>query len=120
MDAWLIRDSKSSKSGNWLESMPSPFITKWKAAVTTIFAIKSQVRPVRFPTISPKVRSACIEEKYIQFLGYAKASAGETRNQLYLAADLGFIAPERTNTLQADARLIGGKLYALIRSLRGS
>ena len=56
-------------------------------------------------------------KEYTQFLGYAKGSAGETRNQLYLAADLGYIAPERATTLRADARLIGGKIYALIRSL---
>ncbi|MEX2044147.1 MAG: four helix bundle protein [Opitutus sp.] len=55
--------------------------------------------------------------EYIQFLGYSKGSAGETRNQLYLAEDLGYIAPKRANQLRADARLIGGKLYALIRSL---
>jgi four helix bundle protein len=58
--------------------------------------------------------------EYRQFLGYAKGSAGETRNQLYLAADLNYIAPERAAALRAEARLIGGKLYALIRSLGGS
>ena len=29
--------------------------------------------------------------EFIQFLGYAKGSAGEARNQLYLAADLGYM-----------------------------
>ena len=55
--------------------------------------------------------------EYVQFLGYAKGSAGEVRNQLYLAEDLGYIAPDRANHLRAEARLISGKLYALIRSL---
>lgn len=55
--------------------------------------------------------------EYIQFLNYAKGSAGEVRNQLYLAEDFAYIAAERANQLRADARLIGGKLYALIRSL---
>ncbi|MEY2878624.1 MAG: hypothetical protein RLZZ15_1004 [Verrucomicrobiota bacterium] len=58
-------------------------------------------------------------KEFIQFLGYAKGSAGESRNQLYLAEDLGYITPARANQLRADARLIGGKLYALIRSLDG-
>ena len=57
--------------------------------------------------------------EFIQFLGYAKGSAGETRNQLYLAADLNYIEAARAEQLRADARLIGGKLYALIRSLGG-
>ena len=59
-------------------------------------------------------------KEFVQFLGYAKGSAGEARNQLYLAEDLGYILPERAAQLRADARLIGGKLYALIRSLDGS
>ncbi len=58
--------------------------------------------------------------EYIQFLGYAKGSAGEARNQLYLAEDLGFIPATRAEQLRADVRLIGGKLYALIRSLGDS
>lgn len=58
--------------------------------------------------------------EFIQFLGYAKGSAGETRNQLYLASDLGYITTDRSEALRADARLIGGKLYALIRSLGAS
>lgn len=55
--------------------------------------------------------------EYIQFLGYAKGSAGETRNQLYLASDLGYIAAERAEELRSDARRIGAKIYALVRSL---
>jgi len=58
--------------------------------------------------------------EYIQFLNYAKGSAGESRNQLYLAEDLGFIASALAEQLRADARLIGGKIYALIRSLGGA
>jgi four helix bundle protein len=58
--------------------------------------------------------------EYIQFLGYAKGSAGETRNQLYLAEDLGYITPAQAEQLRADVRLIGGKIYALIRSLGDS
>ena len=56
----------------------------------------------------------------ITFVYYAKGSAGETHNQLYLAADLSYIPPERAGSLRADARPIGGKIYALIRSLGGS
>ncbi|PTX97724.1 four helix bundle protein [Opitutus sp. ER46] len=58
--------------------------------------------------------------EFVQFLGYAKGSAGETRNQLYLAADLGYMNPDRAEALRADVRRIGAKLYALIRSLQGS
>lgn len=57
--------------------------------------------------------------EYVQFLNYAKGSAGESRNQLYLAEDLGYLAAARAEQLRGDVRLIGGKLYALIRSLGG-
>lgn len=56
--------------------------------------------------------------EFIRFLNYAKGSAGETRNQLYLAADLGFIAEARAAILREQARVIGAKLYALIRVMR--
>ncbi len=58
--------------------------------------------------------------EYIQFLNYAKGSAGETRNQLYLAEDLGYISASDAERLRADSRQIGGRLYALIRHLSGS
>ena len=58
--------------------------------------------------------------EFIQSLGCAKGSAGEARNQLCLAEDLGLVAPAPAAQLRADARLIGGKIYALIRSLGGT
>jgi four helix bundle protein len=59
-------------------------------------------------------------KEYIQFLNYSKGSAGEARNQLYLAEDFGYISAERAEQLRTGVRLIGGKLYALIRALGGS
>lgn len=55
--------------------------------------------------------------EYIQFLGYAKGSAGEVRSQLYLAEDLGYLTTEAATNLRREVRLIGGKLYALIKRL---
>jgi four helix bundle protein len=55
--------------------------------------------------------------EYVQFLNYAKGSAGEARNQLYLAEDLGYITHDRADQLRAASRLISGKTFALIRSL---
>lgn len=55
--------------------------------------------------------------EFVQFLGYAKGSAGEVRNQLYLAEDLRYISPERAEQLRVDVRVISAKLFSLIRSL---
>jgi four helix bundle protein len=56
--------------------------------------------------------------EFIQFLGYAKGSPGEARNQLYLAGDLGYIPERRAEALRADCRVISARLFALIRALR--
>lgn len=106
----------------------------WKLARTFAVAIYRELRGCRdFHFRSQITEAVCsisnnIAEgserlhraEYIQFLGYSKGSAGEARNQLYLAEDLGYISPERASQLRTDARLIGGKLYALIRSLGGT
>ncbi len=55
--------------------------------------------------------------EFIQFLSYAKGSAGEARNQLYLAEDLGYIPMAMAAQLRGDACVIGAKLYRLICSL---
>ncbi|HUJ42414.1 MAG TPA: four helix bundle protein [Opitutaceae bacterium] len=59
-------------------------------------------------------------KEFVQFLSYAKGSAGETRNQLYLAEDLGYITPPDAERLRNAVRLISGKTFALIRSLNVS
>ena len=51
---------------------------------------------------------------------YAKGSAGEARNQLYLAEDLGYITTESAERLRNAVRLISGKTFALIRSLEAT
>ena len=58
--------------------------------------------------------------EFIQFLDYAKGSAGEARNQLYLAEDLGYITTESAERLRNAVRLISGKTFALIRSLEAT
>ncbi len=55
--------------------------------------------------------------EYVQVLNYAKGSAGETRNQLYIAEDLGYIEASLAERLREDSRHIGGMLYSLISSL---
>ena len=35
------------------------------------------------------------QQQFVRFLGYAKASAGETRAQLYVALDVGYIQQDQ-------------------------
>jgi four helix bundle protein len=58
--------------------------------------------------------------EFIQFLCFAKGSAGELQSQLYVALDQGYISEEEFKSVRAIAestkRLIGG----LLTYLRGS
>ncbi|HBA86083.1 MAG TPA: four helix bundle protein [Verrucomicrobia bacterium] len=54
----------------------------------------------------------------IQFLFYAKGSAGETRSQLYNAEDLGYIDPSQAERLREAASEISRQLSAWIQSMQ--
>lgn len=54
----------------------------------------------------------------IQFLYYAKGSAGEVRSQLYNAEDVGCLSRERADILRERARDISRQLYAWITSMQ--
>jgi len=54
----------------------------------------------------------------IQFLFYAKGSAGEVRSQLYHVDDLGYAAPEDCDKLRDFCRDIGRQMSAWIQSMQ--
>ena len=54
----------------------------------------------------------------IQFLFYAKGSAGEVRSQLYHAEDLGYVTPVQAESLRQEAREIGRQLSGWIQSMQ--
>ena len=60
------------------------------------------------------------DREFLQFLGFAKGSAGEVKAQLYVALDAGFITQEEFRALYdlADetSRLIGGLMRYLKHS----
>ncbi len=51
------------------------------------------------------------------FLGYAKGSAAEVRTQLYIAKEIGLISTVEAENLINEAKIISGKLHALIQSI---
>lgn len=55
----------------------------------------------------------------IQFLFYAKGSAGEVRSQLYHVEDLNYTTPEDCQVLRDKARSISKQLSSWIRSMQG-
>ncbi len=54
----------------------------------------------------------------IQFLFYAKGSAGEVRSQLYHAQDLAYVSAAEAETLRARARDISRQISAWIQSMQ--
>jgi four helix bundle protein len=50
---------------------------------------------------------------FAQFLGYARGSCAEVRAQLYLAADIGWLAPDEFQRLKRLADQVGELLGAL-------
>jgi four helix bundle protein len=60
--------------------------------------------------------------EFHQFLSTSKASCGEVRSQLYVALDIGYLAPARFDNLLADAeevgRVVGGLRASVERRCR--
>lgn len=54
----------------------------------------------------------------IQFLFYAKGSAGEVRSQLYNVEDLGYAAPEVCEELRSFCRDISRQISAWVQSMQ--
>ena len=55
---------------------------------------------------------------FIKYLGYAKASAGEVRSQLYIAYDLGYISKEQFNFLIELTRKCSSQVYKFMMYLK--
>jgi four helix bundle protein len=57
---------------------------------------------------------------FIRYLGYAKASAGEVRAQLYVALDVGYLTREQFNALVDLATKCSGQIQRFMAYLKSS
>ena len=57
-------------------------------------------------------------KEFVQFIGYAKGSAGELRTQLMIASDLGYLTESNAVELVNESAQISKMLYGLIQSLK--
>lgn len=59
-------------------------------------------------------------KEFLQYLWIAKASAGESRSQIYRAFDIGMINEEKYNNFKRKAQLVSVGIYRLIQELKKS
>jgi len=111
-------------------------IDAWKAGRSLTQSVYRVTRNQRFArdfALRDQIRRAAISitsniaegfernrrREFIQFLRYAKASAGEVRSQLYVAFDEGYIDEQTFVTLRDEARSTSRQIQGFIRYLEG-
>lgn len=85
------------------------------------FALRDQIRRAAI-SITSNIAEGFERNRrreFIQFLRYAKASAGEVRSQLYVAFDEGYIDDCTFAALRDKARSTSRQIQGFIRYLKG-
>ena len=96
-------------------------ITKQKTFARD-FGLKDQIRRAAVSVMSNVAEGfeRGGRREFIQFLSYAKASAGEVQSQLYIALDQKYITPEQFDKgyklCDETMRLIGGFIAYLLKT----
>lgn len=104
----------------------------WKAARELVRSIYRLTRSIRDPGFCDQIQRAAVSissniaeghergstQDLIQFLFYAKGSAGEVRSQLYHAEDLGYCSAVEAARLRDDCLAISRQLSAWIQSMQ--
>ena len=91
-----------------------------QGAFANDFALRDQIRKaaVSIPSNIAEGFERNRRSEFIQFLRYAKGSAGEVRSQLYNARDQDYIDAETFQSLQSDVESVSRQIQGFIRHLR--
>ena len=91
-----------------------------QGAFANDFALRDQIRKaaVSIPSNIAEGFERNRRSEFIQFLRYAKGSAGEVRSQLYNARDQDYIDTETFQSLQSDVESVSRQIQGFIRHLR--
>lgn len=84
------------------------------------WALKDQIRRAAISVMSNIAEGfeSRTRPQFIDFLGIAKASAGEVRSQLYLARDQGYLDDSEFEELSDAADKVSRQLFQLLRHLK--
>ena len=84
------------------------------------FGFRDQIRRAAVSVMSNIAEGfeSSTQAQFINYLGHAKASAGEVRSQLYIANDLGYISKEQFHSLIDQIRKCSSQVYKFIIYLK--
>jgi four helix bundle protein len=93
-----------------------------KDGFTDDWALKDQIRRAAVSVMSNIAEGfeSRTRPQFVDFLGTAKASAGEVRSQLYIARDQGYLSEEEFEDVADLADKVSRQVYHLIRHLERS
>jgi four helix bundle protein len=84
------------------------------------WALKDQIRRAAISVMSNIAEGfeSRTRPQFVDFLGVAKASAGEVRSQLYLAYDQGYLDDSKFEKLADAADKVSRQLYRLVQHVK--
>ena len=84
------------------------------------FGFRDQIRRAAVSTMSNIAEGfeSNTQALFINYLGHAKASAGEVRSQLYIAYDLGYISKDKFDFLIQLTRKCSSQVYKFMMYLK--
>ncbi|MEM1095422.1 MAG: four helix bundle protein [Bacteroidota bacterium] len=90
-----------------------------KGAFARDFGLRDQIQRASVSVMSNIAEGfeSRTDRLFLDYLGRAKASAGEVRSQLYIALDLEYIAKSQFQALRKDAEKVSKQLTAFMRYL---
>jgi four helix bundle protein len=90
--------------------------------LNTDFALRDQLRraALSIPTNIAEGFERSSRKEYVNFLNFAKGSAGEIRSLLYLASELGYLEKSRHDELRNAVLELSRYLFNHIKSLRAA
>jgi four helix bundle protein len=112
IDAW--------KAG--MELVNEIYQVSGRGAFAKDFALRDQLRKaaVSIPSNIAEGFERNRRGEFIQFLRYAKGSAGEVRSQLYHARDQGYVDKATFQSLQSEVEDISRQIQGLIQYLEAN
>jgi four helix bundle protein len=90
--------------------------------LNTDFALRDQLRraAISIPTNIAEGFERSSRKEYVNFLNFAKGSAGEIRSLLYLASELGYLEKSRHDEMRNAVLELSRYLFNHIKSLRAA